>query len=263
MTSQNPAASVPAKAAPGLAHPEDPAERGDAREHDGHPGQPLHDQRQVVVHRRQVDVERAADQLAVRVELVGQPDEVVVDVAEVEDLVGVDEGEVAVRELVEDLADRCRGAADRDELALQVEQPLERLRVALLDDRVLDEVDLVAELVHEREVAVDQVVAQRPQEVIGAAGQDRRQPVAAEVVGRPRVPRGGVGRQQEPLAEDHVDLARHDRVAVDEREHHDVDAVRGDLDLRPLVALEDVLGDELVEAEQLGDRRDLRPPTGR
>ena len=61
---------------------------------------------------RQVDVERRGRELAVVVELVGQPDHVVVDVAEVDDLVGVDERHVAVRQLVEDLADRAdrRGA---------------------------------------------------------------------------------------------------------------------------------------------------------
>ena len=80
---------------------------------------------------------------------------------------------------------------------LSVEQALERLRVALLDDRVLEVVDLVAELVEEREVAVDEVVAEGPQQVVRAAAEDRAEPVAAEVVDRPRVPVGVVDRQQE------------------------------------------------------------------
>jgi EAL domain-containing protein (putative c-di-GMP-specific phosphodiesterase class I) len=43
-----------------LAHPEDAADRPDAGEDDRHPGEPLHDRRQVVVDRGQVDLERPA-----------------------------------------------------------------------------------------------------------------------------------------------------------------------------------------------------------
>src|SRR5664280_1696389 len=70
-----------------LAHPEDPGERAQAGKDHRDPGQPFHDQRQVVVHRREVDVEGARDQLAVRVVLLGEVDRVVVDVAEVDDVV--------------------------------------------------------------------------------------------------------------------------------------------------------------------------------
>ena len=84
---QKPAASPPPSAVPGLAHAEDAGDRADPGEDDGHAGQALHDHRQVVVDRRQVDVERRGRELAVVVELVGQADDVVVDVAEVDDLV--------------------------------------------------------------------------------------------------------------------------------------------------------------------------------
>src|SRR3972149_4740776 len=72
----------------------------------------------------------------------------------------------------------------------------------------------------------------------------------------PRVPPGGVRGQQEPLAEDDVDLVRPDRVAEFEGEEDDVDETVGGLDLRALVALDDVLGDKLVEPEQAGDPPD-------
>ena len=130
MTTQNPLASPPPRARAGLAHPEDPGDRPDPGQDDRHAGQPLHDHRQVVVDLGQVDVERRRRELAVVVELVGQPDDVVVDVAEVDDLVGVDQLLVAVRQLVEDLADRADRAADLDQLALELEQLLDRVRAS-------------------------------------------------------------------------------------------------------------------------------------
>ena len=51
VTSQKPGASLPLSAVPGLAHPEDAADRGDPGQHHGHPGEPFHDQRELVVHR--------------------------------------------------------------------------------------------------------------------------------------------------------------------------------------------------------------------
>ena len=132
-----------------------------------HPGQPLHDPRQVVVDRREVDVERARDELAVVVELVGDPDQVVVDVAEVDDVLRRDDDEVAVRELVEDLAGRRGRPADREQLPLQDEEPLERPLGRRLDDLVLEVVDLVGERVEDREVAVDDPVGDRVEQEVG------------------------------------------------------------------------------------------------
>jgi hypothetical protein len=84
-----------------------PAIATDPGQDDRHAGQPLHDHRQVVVDLGQVDVERRRGELAVVVELVGQADDVVVDVAEVDDLVGSISCLVAVGQLVEHLADRA------------------------------------------------------------------------------------------------------------------------------------------------------------
>ena len=91
----------------------------------------------------------------------------VVDVAVVDELVVVDQGDVAVGELVEDLADRADRAADLDQLPLQQEEPLERVGGGLADDLVLDLVDRVTEAVGEREVAIHDVVGEGPQEVVG------------------------------------------------------------------------------------------------
>ena len=256
MTAQNPVAFPAVEGRAGLAHPEDPGHRTDPGQDDRHPGQPLHDDRQVVVDLGQVDVERRGGQLAIVVELVGQPDDVVVDVAEVDDLVVVDELLVAVGQLVEDLADRADRAPDLDELALELEHPLDGVRGRLANDLVLDVVDGVADPVREREVAVDQVVRDRPQEVVRPVGQDGRHAIRQVMTG-PRVPVDVVDGQQEALAEDDVELRRHDRVAIAQVEQHDVDDPVGRLDLRPLVALEDVLDDQGVEAERLADLQRL------
>ena len=106
---------------------------------------------------------------------------------------GVDQRLVAVRQLVEDLADRADRAADLDQLALELEQLLDGLRGRLADDLVLDVVDGVADPVGEREVAVDEVVGDRPQQVIRAVLEDRRD-AAGQVVRRRADPSPRCGR---------------------------------------------------------------------
>ena len=189
VTNQKPLRLAPVERLTRLAHPEDPGDRADPGQDHRHAGQPLHDHRQVVVDLGQVDIERRRRQLAVVVELVGQADHVVVDVAEVDDLVWVDQRLVAVRQLVEDLAHRADRAADLDQLALQLEQLLDGVRGRLADDLVLDVVDGVADPVREREVAVDQVVGDRPQQVVGPVLEDRlpcRRPGGAPPAGPSR-----------------------------------------------------------------------------
>ena len=174
----------------------------------------------------------------------------VVDVAEVDDLVCVDQRLVAVRQLVEDLAHRADRAADLDQLALELEQLLDGVRGRLADHLVLDVVDGVADPVGEREVAVDQVVGDRPQQVVRPVLEDRRQ-AAGQVVPRPRVPVDVVDGQQEALAEHDVELGGDDDVAVAEVEQDDVDDAIGRLDLGPLVALQHVLDDQRMQSERL------------
>ena len=257
VTTQKPLASPPPIAVAASLIPKIPADRPDAGQDHRHAGQPLHDHRQVVVDLGQVDVERRRRQLAVVVELVGQADDVVVDVAEVDDLVRVDQRLVAVRQLVEHLADRADRAADLDELALELEQPLDGLRRRLPDDLVLDVVDRVADPVGEREVAVDQVVGDRPQQVVRTALEDRRRR-RPQVVRRPADPSPRCGRSagsRDPRTTSSSDATT--VVAVGEVEQDDVDDAVGRLDLRALVALQDVLDDERVERR--GRRRPAPP----
>jgi len=72
-----------------------------------------------------------------------------------------------------------------------------------------------------------------------------------------------VGGEQEAPPEDEVDLVGLDGVAKLEGEQDDVDEAVGDLDLRALVALDDVLGDQRVEPELRGHGVDGRRAGGR
>ena len=94
--------------------------------------------------------------------------------------------DVAVRQLVEDLAHRA-DVARRTSISSRLSAksrssgPVGRRR----DDLVLDVVDRVAEPVGEREVAVDDVVGERPQQVVRAVAEDRaRRPTRRWCVGR-------------------------------------------------------------------------------
>ena len=62
-------------------------------------------------------------------------------------------------------------------------------------------------------------------------------------------------REQEGRTEDDVDLARVRMVDV-EREQDDVDELIGKLDLRALVALQDVLGDQWMQPQRAADGLD-------
>ena len=86
----------------------------------------------------------------------------VVDVAEVDDVLRRDERQRPVRQLVEDLALRGADVAEVDELALEREELLERVGVGPADDPVLELVDRVLDPVEDRVVAVDDVVERGP-----------------------------------------------------------------------------------------------------
>ena len=68
---------------------------------------------------------------------------------------------------------------------------------------------------------------------------------------------GGCDGQQEALAEHHVDLDARQLLAVQEREHHQVERVADELHLGPLVALDDVLDDQRVEAQAVRELRQV------
>ena len=105
----------------------------------------------------------------------------VVDVAEVDDPLGRDERLVAVRQLVEDLALRADRVADVEQVAPDLEEALDDPLAGLADDVGLEVVDLVAELVEDREVAVDQAVDDGPEQVVGALVEEVLRPAAQRV----------------------------------------------------------------------------------
>ena len=121
-----------------------------------------------------------------------------------------------------------------------------------LDDLILEVVDLVGQLVHHREVAVDDPVGDRVEQEVGAFREDGADAVAHRHAPR-EVGRRAVDRQEELLAEDEVDLRGLDLAAVLDVEQHDMDDVVVDRDLRPLVALLDVVGDQRVQPERPRD----------
>ena len=77
---------------------------------------------------------------------------------------------------------------------------------------------------------------------------------APQVARRARVPPKTVAAQEEPLAQDEIELAVVDLAVVEsEREDDHVDQVANLLDLGPLIALGQVLDEERVEVEDLRD----------
>ena len=132
---------------------------------------------------------------------------------------------------------------------------LEGTLAGIGDDVVLDLVDLVGVAIEDREVAVDDAVEERPQQEVGTPRQDGLD-AELELVDRVRVPAARVDRQQEPLAEHDVGLRGLQLVGAREHEHDHVDDVPDELDLRPLVAADDVLGDEGMQPDVVGDRLD-------
>ena len=92
-------------------------------------GELLHHVVLAVADRREVEIGRAGEQVAVGVDQVADPDQVVVDVAEVVALVELQAGELGdlVDRAGEQVALRGDDLAHRHELALEREQPLELL----------------------------------------------------------------------------------------------------------------------------------------
>ena len=85
-------------------HAEEAGQERHRQEHDGDERQRLHDVVGAVGDRRQVRVEGAGDQVAEALRDIVDADEVVVDVAEVDAMVGVDRVVLVAGQAVEDLA---------------------------------------------------------------------------------------------------------------------------------------------------------------
>src|SRR5437588_117098 len=145
---------------------------GDQRrhhEHHGERGEPLHDRVQVVAGDGQVRLEHRGHEVAVQVQLVEDTDEVVIQVLVVGDRLVVDQLHIAAQQRVRHVPQRSKNASQLEQPPLQVQHLAQRLHAFLaLDDPVLEGVDLLAQLVEQREVAVDHRVEERVEQAAGS-----------------------------------------------------------------------------------------------
>ena len=132
------------------------------------------------------------------------------------------------------------------------------------NDVVLDRVELVPDLVEDREAVVEEIVEDVVEEVARALGEELASELLVALAAREE-PRDGEQldvrkRDQEVVAEEDVELGRVqplDRLVVDREVEDDEEVARVLVDLRPLALREDVLDVELVEAEALGQLAEL------
>jgi hypothetical protein len=108
----------------------------------------------------QVDVHRAREQVAVRVDQIADPDQVVVDVAEVPLVLGrhARQRRDAADQARKHVAFGCHSFAQADEQTLHLEDLLELLVACVQERLVLQLVDAVVEVGEDREEAVSERV---------------------------------------------------------------------------------------------------------
>jgi len=204
---------------------------------------------------REVDVHRAAQQVAIRVDHVADPDQVVVGVAELALglLVHARDVDRAAGDLREQVALRRHHLAELDEVALQVEHLLELRPVRLVEDLALQLVDPVVERGEGGEERVDQPVDDAMEEY-------RPRAVSRVLRRRAELAERGAGIAvdcHEPALGDHavhLDQALAVRVgAVDDEQR----VIPVGVELRPLPEVRQVFPLEAVQPEHVGEPRDL------
>ena len=151
-----------------------------------------------------------------------------------------------------------------DDLLLHVREVAHDLLGALLEHVVLDRVELVADLVEDREAVVEEVV----EDVVEQVARPLREQLLAELVvllaareeASHRQQLDGRQRDEVAVADEQVELGcvqPLDRLVVDREVEDAEQVVRVLVDLRPLPAREHVLEVERVPAEALGEQRRL------
>ena len=248
-------------------HPEDARDQREREQDHADHGEKLEPVLLAVRDDRLVRVLERLDDLLVVVEEVPDALGGVDDVVEVELEVM---GEEALRVALEQAQSGALGLDDlavRDDLLLRVGDVADDLLAAALLELVLDRVQLVPDLVQDREAVVEEVVEDVVEQV---ARRLREELVAKLVVLLAATEEVGDGqkldvgeRDEEVLAEEDVELGRVqplDRLVVDREVEDDEEVLRVLVDLRPLPLREDVLDVELVEAVALGEIRGLERP---
>ena len=143
--------------------------------------------------------------------------------------------------------------AQPDHVPLEAVDVVEELPAGLVDERVLDAVDLLAELLEDEEIVVDDRVDDGVGQVVGAEGPDAALAAPDPLADRAEaVPGRLLERDDVVRAEDQAELVGRDvppvRVALDHPQD-DEDRVPQVLDLGALGRRHDVLEDERVDLE--------------
>ena len=193
------------------------------------------------------------------------PQQVVVDVAEVGGRSFVDRLDPD-RQLGERRLQRIDGAAEVEDLSLELEDPFGVRLVRAAEHLVLDLVDVAVQAAHDDGVVVDDLVGDRVQHRSGT-------PLHALRIGLERP--ANVGQRgcrtvadgdHEVGADEHHQLADLDdlvTVDVPGRLEHDEQAVAVPLELRALVGVDGVLDGERVQVEGPGRRSRTPAPSAR
>jgi hypothetical protein len=130
-------------------------------------GEDLHDFVGAVGDGREIDVEGVVEEVALGFDGVKQPGDVVVGVADVGLVIGVDDGVGIALEVERGVACVDENAAEVDEFALDGEDGLENLRGGVVEDLVFELVDAVVEVVDGRKVEIDDGVEDEREEMGG------------------------------------------------------------------------------------------------
>lgn len=156
-------------------HPEEPGQKAQRQEDRGDDRELLRRLALAVRDHRQVEVGAPGDHVVISVELVGDADEMVVDVAEI--VVAVRLHARQVRDHLhlpgEQIPHRHHGAAEGEQQALEPEGLLQLLASAARDDRILEGVDLLVQVAEHGEVAVHDHIDDLVDVVALALGRDR------------------------------------------------------------------------------------------
>ncbi len=253
---QNCRPSPPGNAGKRDVHPEHAGQHGERQENRRDDGQRLHHLVQAIRRERQVRVEQRRDPVVEHRRLVGEADQVIVDVTEpVGQRLG-DLGELAPRQPADDVALGRDHPAQRRHVALEPEDHADVVGIRLVEHRVLELVEAGLELLDLGAIVVDHRVDDAVQQRRRPFGQHEVVARADVAQVRQRAREVVVHGHQELLAEEDVDLVRREAML----RGREVDAVQDQvevvavaLDLGGLDLLERVLDGELVESERLGE----------
>jgi hypothetical protein len=215
--------------------------------------QDLHHLVHPVARARQVDVEHSDQRITQALGGLGDLDDVVVDVAEEHLPSRTHQRAASPTKMADYLAHRSHGVADRGDLRSKAVDRAQRLRLGLLDDRLLDVLDARPDRLKRAEVAVHDRVEQGIEEVVRARlahlAEAGPKALAHRIEERP----GHLLKaQQYRRAQNEADLAGREAVTGRIKDAADAEEILVELvDLGAVSGVKQVLEDEWVQAEAL------------